>query len=335
MTFRVGVIGTGSMGTAHAAAWMRTPAKLAGIYSPDSASLERNAAQTGAAIYHDLDKLMDAVDVVDICAPTHLHHEMIVKAASKGKHIICEKPLARHVSDAQDAIDQCRAAGVMLLVAHVVRFFPEYALAQQAVLAGEVGHVGVIRLSRCAYKPYRNDPTSWFHDRDKSGGIIIDLMIHDFDYARWVGGDVESVYARSIGARFDDAPIDHALAILTHKSGVLSHIEGGWSYPPPTFRTSFEIAGDRGLIEHPAESSAPVRIHMAETAPASMVAVPRSPLDEDPYTTEIKHFYHVLNGDITTPRVTAEDGLEALRIAEAAARSARTGRAVKVSEVSS
>ncbi|PJF25440.1 MAG: gfo/Idh/MocA family oxidoreductase, partial [Phototrophicales bacterium] len=317
------------------AAWMRTPAKLAGIHSLDTASLERVAAQTSAAVYHDLDTLIDTVDVVDICAPTHLHHEMVLKAASKGKHIICEKPLARYIKDAEDAIAACRAAGVMLLVAHVVRFFPEYALAQQTVLAGDVGSVGVIRLSRCAYKPYRNDPTSWFHDPAKSGGMIIDLMIHDFDYARWIGGDVESVYARSIGARFENAPIDHALAILTHKNGVLSHIEGGWSYPPPTFRTSFEIAGDRGLIEHPAESSAPVRVHMAETNTASAVALPRSPLDEDPYTTEIKHFYQVLNGDISTPRVTAEDGLEALRIAEAAALSARTGRAVKVSEVSS
>lgn len=323
------------MGTAHAAAWMRTPAKLAGIHSLDIVSLERVAAQTGAAIYHDVDSLMDAVDVVDICAPTHLHHEMVLKAAAKGKHVICEKPLARYIKDAEDAIAACRAAGVMLLVAHVVRFFPEYALAQQTVLASDVGNVGVIRLSRCAYKPYRNDPTSWFHDPAKSGGMIIDLMIHDFDYARWIAGDVEKVYARSIGTRFDDAPIDHALAILTHRSGVLSHIEGGWSYPPPTFRTSLEIAGDRGLIEHPAESSAPVRVHMAETTAASTVALPRSPLDEDPYTTEIKHFYHVLNGDIATPRVTAEDGLEALRIAEAAARSARTGRAVRVSEVSS
>lgn len=335
MTFRVGIIGSGSMGTAHAAAWMRTPAKLAGIHSLDTVSLERNAAQTGAAIYHDLDSLIDAVDVVDICAPTHLHHEMVLKAASKGKHIICEKPLARHIRDAQDAIAMCRAAGVMLLVAHVVRFFPEYALAQQTVLAGDVGNVAVIRLSRCSYKPYRNDPTSWFHDPAKSGGMMIDLMIHDFDYARWIGGDVETVFARSIGTSFDNANIDHALAILTHKTGVLSHVEGGWSYPPPTFRTSLEIAGDRGLIEHPAESSAPLRVHIAETAASSTVALPRSPLDEDPYTTEIRHFYQVLNGDLATPRVTAEDGLEALRIAEAAVLSARTGQAVMLSEVGS
>jgi predicted dehydrogenase len=333
MTFRVGIIGSGSMGTAHAAAWMRTPAKLAGIYSLDTESLQRNAAQTGAAVYHEIDALIDAVDVVDICAPTHLHHEMILKAAAAGKHVVCEKPLARYIRDAESAVAACRAAGVMLLVGHVVRFFPEYARAQQTVLAGEVGKVGIIRLSRCSYKPYRNDPGSWFHDPAKSGGMIIDLMIHDFDYARWIGGDVESVFARSISTTFDNASIDHALAILSHKNGVLSHVEGGWSYPPPTFRTAFEIAGDRGLIEHPAESSAPVRVHAAETAASSAVAVPRSPLDEDPYTTEIKHFYHVLNGDIAQPRVTAEDALEALRIAEAAVRSAQTGRAVKLSEV--
>lgn len=330
MSFRVGIIGSGAMGTTHAAAWTHTPAQVVGIHSLDRPTSERNAARTGAAVFDDLDTLIDSVDVVDICAPTYLHHEMIMRAAAKGKHIICEKPVALHIAQAKEAIAACQAAGVTLLIAHVVRFFPEYELAQRAVTDGSIGKVAVVRLSRCSYRPQRDNPTSWFHDPAKSGGMILDLMIHDFDYARWIAGDVESVYAR----RTTDAPIDHALAILRHTSGALSHVEGGWSYPPPTFRTSLEIAGSDGLIEYPAESSMPLNFRSAENvSSADSVAIPRSPLDEDPYTTEIKHFYGVLNGDIAVPRVTADDGLQALRIATAAAESARTGKPVFLAEV--
>ncbi|MDZ4763939.1 MAG: Gfo/Idh/MocA family oxidoreductase [Chloroflexota bacterium] len=334
MTLRVGIIGSGSMGTTHAAAWMNTPAHVVGIQSLDQPARERIAAQTGAMVYDDLDALIDAVDVVDICAPTHLHHDMILRAAAKRKHIICEKPITRRIADAREAIAACEAAGVMLLIAHVVRFFPEYALAQQTVVNGAIGNVAVVRLSRCSYPPHRDNPDSWFHDPAKSGGILLDLMIHDFDYARWIAGDVESIYVRSIKSRVPDAPIDHALAILRHISGALSHIEGGSSYPPPTFRTSLEIAGSAGLIAHPADSSMPLTFRIAERAATiETVALPRSPLDEDPYTTEMKHFYGLLTGTITTPRVTADDALQALRISTAAALSAQTGKPVFLAEV--
>jgi predicted dehydrogenase len=334
MTMRVGIIGTGSMGTTHAAAWMRTPAAVAGVYSLDAAACARIAVQTGATVYPDVDSLIDAVDVIDICAPTYLHHELILRAAAKRKHIVCEKPITRHILEARQAIAACESAGVMLLVAHVVRFFPEYALAQQHVVSGAIGDVAVVRLSRCSYPPQRDDPTSWFHDPAKSGGILLDLMIHDFDYARWIAGDVESVYVRTIRQTIPDSPIDHALAILRHTSGALSHVEGGSSYPPPTFRTALEIAGQHGLIAHPAESSAPITVRAsARAANIETVALPRSPLDEDPYTTEIKHFYDVLTGKIAVPRVTAQDALQALRISTAAALSVQIGRAIFLAEV--
>jgi predicted dehydrogenase len=334
MSFRVGIVGSGSMGTTHAHAWTHTPATIAALHSLDRPSLERVAGQTGAPIADSLDALIESVDVVDICTPTHLHHEMIIAAAAKGKHIICEKPISRHLAQAQAAIDACKAAGITLLIAQVVRFFPEYALAQQVVTQGDVGQVGVIRLSRCTGLPYRHDPTSWFHDPALSGGMIVDLMIHDFDYARWIAGEVTSVYARSLSAQHPESGIDHALAILTHKDGAISHIEGSWAYPAGSFRTALEIAGNQGLIEHPADSSTPISLmlHQSETQNAS-VAIPRSPLDEDPYTTEIKHFYDVLTSVIPQPRVTAQDALEALRIALAAAQSVQTGRAVHIEEV--
>jgi predicted dehydrogenase len=122
---------------------------------------------------------------------------------------------------------------------------------------------------------------------------------------------------------------------LTHQNGAISNIEGGWAYPPPMFRTALEIAGDKGLIEHPADSSTPLGIHLkqSEAGNSAEVGIPGSPLSEDPYTTQLKHFYDVLVGKQATSRVLATDGLAAVQIARAAIRSAQTGRSISIEEV--
>lgn len=330
---RIGIVGSGFMGRTHGAAWAHTPATVAGVLSADAASARALAQTCGAEVFEDLDALLDAVDVVDICTPTHLHDEQVIRAAARGKHVICEKPLALTAERAQEMARACQAAGVMLLVGHVVRFFPEYARAKEIVSRGEIGRVAVVRLTRASFKPMADQPTSWFHDPAKSGGMMMDLMIHDYDYARWVAGEVETVYAKNIRGRWPNAPADYALVVLRHTSGALSHIEGGWVYPKPIFRTALEIAGSGGLIEHPAESSTPLGFYLYQRGGDQPdIAVPASPLSEDPYTMEIKHFYNVLTG-AETPRVTAQDGVESVRIAQAAIESARTGRPVKTAEV--
>ena len=323
---RVGIIGAGFMGTTHAAAWAETPAEIVGVVAETEAAATGLATQYHLPIYPTLAAILPEVDVVDICTPTHLHAEMALAAAAAGKHIICEKPLARTVAQGQAMIAACRAAGVRLLVAHVVRFFPEYALARRLVAEGQVGRPGVVRLARGSSRPQR-PLEDWFRDETKSGGLLLDLMIHDFDYARWVAGEVESVLARSIGSHAPDAPVDYGLAILRHRDGALSHVAGAWAYPPTEFRTGLEIAGDGGLIEFDSAASAPIDLLLTTPADGPAVGLPSSPVRESPYTTEIKEFYAALTGDAPV-RVTAEDGLAALQIALAAAESARSGRPV-------
>jgi predicted dehydrogenase len=323
---RVGIIGAGLMGTLHAAGWAKTPASLTAIYANVPEKVRQLAHEYGTQAADSLEALIDAVDIVDICTPTHLHYEMVLKAAAAGKHIVCEKPLARTVEQAEQMIAVCREAAVKLLVAHVVRFFPEYAQAKAIVDRGEIGRVGVVRLRRVSALPTWSED-NWLMDEGKSGGMLLDLMVHDFDYARWVAGEVESVFARHVRRVLPDEPRDYALVILRHTSGALSHVEGGWAYPAGMFRTALEIAGSGGLIEHPSGSSVPLYIALTQTEDTEGSGVPTSPLIEDPYVTEIKHFYDVIaNG--TEPRVTAADGLAALRIGLAAIESARTGHRV-------
>jgi predicted dehydrogenase len=327
---KVGIVGVGFMGTTHAAGWRETPAELVGFAAETEGEAGALARQYDARVYPSLAEMLPDVDVLDICSPTHLHHEMALQAAARGKHIICEKPLARTTRQAREIVSACRKAGVQLLVAHVVRFFPEYALARAAVATGQIGKPGVIRLHRGSYRP-KKPAGNWFLDEVKSGGILMDLMIHDYDYARWVAGEVQSVSARRVTQRHPEAPVDYGLVILSHRSGALSHIAGAWAYPPPTFRTHLEIAGDRGLIEFDSEGTAPIQNLILKTggADAPDVALPSSPVSESPYTTQIKEFYWAL-AQGAPARVEASDGLAAVQIAEAALESAHTGQPVEL-----
>lgn len=329
---KVGIVGVGFMGTTHAAGWAATDAQIVGFCAETTDEAKAIAQQYRARIYPDLTSLLNEVDVIDICTPTHLHYEMVLQAAHAGKHIICEKPLARTVEQAQEMIKACRAASVRLLVAHVVRFFPEYALAKSVVQAGQIGKPAIIRLARGSYRP-KKPIGNWFLDFDKSGGMLLDLMIHDFDYARWIAGEVDSVYAKRVGHVHPDASIEYGLVILKHVDGALSHVAGAWAYPPPTFRTSLEIAGDAGLIEWNSDGAAPINLLLRkDSVDTPDVGLPGSPLSESPYTTQIKEFYAALNEGKPT-RVTAKDGLAAVQIALAAIESAQTGQPITLARL--
>lgn len=324
---RVGIAGVGFMGSTHAAGWAETEAQMVGLVAETVQEAQPLAAQYGLKVYPDLARMLPEVDVVDICTPTHLHHEMTLQAAAAGKHVVCEKPLARTIQQAREMVSACQKAGVHLLVAHVVRFFPEYALAKSLVADGQVGKPGVLRLARGSYRP-KKPVGNWFLDEEKSGGILMDLMIHDFDYARWIAGEVASVFARKVSAAHAGASVDYGLVILKHLDGALSHIAGAWAYPPPTFRTHIEIAGDGGLLEFDSDDTAPIRnLILRKGGDAPDVGLPSSPTSESPYTTQIKEFYRCLS-EGSPVRVSAEDGLAAVQIAEAAIESARRGEAV-------
>lgn len=318
---RIGIVGTGFMGSTHTAGWAETGAQIAGFVTKVVEEAQALIGKYGGRLYPDLAAMLDEVDMVDICAPTHLHHELVLQAAAAGKHILCEKPLGRTLAQAQEMVAACDAAGVKLMAAHVVRFFPDYAQARRRVMAGEIGRPAVIRLSRETFQP-KKAADNWFVDLEKSGGMVLDLMIHDLDYARWVAGPITQVFAKSTGA--------HALAILTHASGTISHVAGSWAYPPPTFRTAFEIAGDKGLITCDSESTAPIALHLHRRAgDGPDIPVAGSPLRESPYTTEIKAFYNAVVNDTPVP-VSGGEGAVAVELALAVMRSAETGQPVTI-----
>ena len=331
-SLRVGIVGTGGMGRVHTTAWQTTPAEVIGYRDIRPERAEKFATLYGGRAYDSLAALLADVDAVSCTTPTDVHYEIVMAAARAGKHVVCEKPLARTLAQGREMIAACRAAGVKLLVGQVVRFFPEYDRAKRAVDGGMIGQPAVLRFARCVSQP-RLSVDNWFVDPSRSGGLILDLMVHDFDFARWVAGEVTRVYAKTLSVTRPAAGVDHALAILTHAGGALTHVEGSWAYPP-TFSTAFEIAGSEGLLIFDAETSTPIRFirHQQTQQDIPEVPLPSNPLLESQYATEIKAFYRAIAEDAPV-RVSATDGLAAMQIALAAIESAQTGRAVEIAPV--
>src|SRR5258708_14610889 len=155
--------------------------------------------------FGDSADLLNNVDIVDICTPTATNKPLVLTAAKAGKQVICEKPIALTVEDAQAMIEACRQ--VRFFIGMVLRFFPQYRAAKQLVAAGRIGKPGVLRLKRVSYVPQK--PEAWYFNDAVSGGMAVDLMIHDFDYARWLAGEVERVYALKTHAGGGAAPYGH------------------------------------------------------------------------------------------------------------------------------
>jgi myo-inositol 2-dehydrogenase / D-chiro-inositol 1-dehydrogenase len=332
---RVGIIGAGSMGHVHAPAWKNLAnqgVELAGIQSAHGTHAETLAKQYAVKTYTSYEALLADVDIVDVCVPTDVHCALTLQAAQAGKHVVCEKPIALTVEDGQAMIEACDKAGVRLFIAHVLRFVPQYASAQTVVAAGQIGKPAVIRLSRAAYQP-RKAQDNWFIDEARSGGMILDLMIHDYDYARWLAGDVQRVFAKSARAIRPEAPGDYVLVTLRFTNGAIAHIEGGWAYPPGFFRTSIDIAGTQGVLEWSSDKTETVETHLAvqPEQQAADVGLPATLETESPFSLELRHFYDALKNQkpfMITPR----DALAALQIGLAARESVKSGRAVTLNQ---
>lgn len=316
------MIGAGLMGTVHAQAWSRRPGVLRAAYAPDSRARDF-AARFGLIPCATLDELWREVDIVDICTPTPSHAGYAVQAARMGKHVICEKPLALSLEDADPIIAECQTAGVRLFVAHVLRFFPQYAAAQAQVAAGAIGEPRMLRLSRLSAPP---PPRSWLLDEAQSGGVPLDLMIHDLDYARWVAGEVKSVYAAQ--SRRGEQVSVHAT--LSHAGGAISLVEGSWAAPPGVFRTALDIAGTGGVIEWTSDAPAPLQAHGAlSSGPHQDGATLPSLGPDDPYAAELWHAYDGLDSGVPF-LIEPADARAALALALAVRRSLESGQPVEV-----
>jgi UDP-N-acetylglucosamine 3-dehydrogenase len=322
---RFGVIGAGGMGRGYAAGLHEIDqSQLVGVLDIDRPAAEEVAGQYGARVFGSADELLAEVDAVAIATPTDSHKEYAIAAARAGRQIICEKPMALGVADCEEMIEAAERAGVRLLIGQILRFFPEFVKAKELIDAGAIGAPAVIRTTRAGSYPQGRG--GWFADAERSGGVVLDMLVHDFDWLRWTLGEPERLFAKGLLGRGLDH-IDYALVTMRFRSGAIAHAEGSWAYHGP-FRVCVEAAGDKGLIDFDNLDAAPVT-YMTKDEPGRM-RVTRTPAVRSAHMLEIEHFVDVIaNG--AQPRVQPEDGLKAVAMAQAALESIRTGRPVTLS----
>ena len=259
---KVGVVGLGFMGSTHLQAYGSVPkAEVAALCSDDEkklagdlSSIQGNLNRPGqamdfgkAARYRKFDDLLadSNVEAVDLCVPSYLHPDLAMKALAAGKHVLVEKPMALTGEACDAMIEAAKKAGKVLMVAQVLRFWPDYAVARERVYSGALGPVKAAMFRRkCAAPAWGK----WLKEQDKSGGGVFDLLIHDFDFSLHLLGKPDSITA--VGVEELDKGIDIVEARLHYAHGAPVVISGGWHHPSAyPFSMEFSIVCEGGSLD--------------------------------------------------------------------------------------
>ena len=330
---RLAVIGTGGMGGAHVAGMAAIPdVEVTWVVDIALDKAEALAATTGARPTASMDEALadPDVDAVLIALPTSLHRMATEAAARAGKHVFCEKPIARNAEDGEAMVAACREAGVTLMIGHVVRFFPEYQRVKEMLDRGDLGRIATIRATRT--NPPVQERSPWFADVEKNGGVVLDLMVHELDTMCWLFGDIERLYAHGLTYTEWQPKRDYAAASLRFRSGAIAHIESSWSHS--NHRTAFEITAQHGMVRFDSERSATLVLerNVALTDKLDRPArIYSRPGVLGPHQREIAAWVRSLRTGEPVP-VSGEDGVRAITLANAVLESMRTAQPIFFAE---
>ncbi|HOO56952.1 MAG TPA: Gfo/Idh/MocA family oxidoreductase [bacterium] len=322
-TVKLGILGAGYMARAHIEA-LRDVAgcKVVGVSHARRSSLRKLEKETGADPFENPEELLSAVDAVDICLPTFLHEEATLKAARAGVHVLCEKPIALDYAAAKRMISGCAGAGVLLMVAHCLRFWPEYTFIKESMNSGNFGNL-------MSFHGWRHNCTpawssrDWLLDESLSGGPTLDLHIHDADMIQFLFGKPSSVRAtgfstgniRSICSEFKFDSVHHARA------------EAGWYFPKSyPFHMGYRAVFENAVVDFHSQHDPEIRVFR----PGGKMWTPKLKLS-DGYREELKYFVDCVRTGREPSLSSAQDAALSLRMVLAAASSAKSGKSVRIS----
>ncbi|MEU6280195.1 Gfo/Idh/MocA family oxidoreductase [Streptomyces sp. NPDC047028] len=330
---RIGVIGTGRIGTIHARTLSRHREVGSLILTDaDPARAQALAHRLGETAAPGVDEIFKwGVDAVVITTATAAHAELIGRAARSGLPVFCEKPIALDVPGTLQALAEVAAAGTVLQMGFQRRFDAGYAGAREAVRSGRLGRLHTVRATTCDQSP---PPAEWL---PLSGGLFRDTLIHDFDALRWVTGR-EVVEVRATGsdagpAMFrESGDVDTGAAVLTLDDGTLA-VATAARLNGAGYDARMELAGERDTVVVGLDDRTPI----ASTEPGGPPAAdkPWTGFLErfgPAYEAELNAFVEVLNGERSNP-CDGGEALRALRISEACELSRRERRPVPLAEI--
>ncbi|HOV21854.1 MAG TPA: Gfo/Idh/MocA family oxidoreductase [Candidatus Ratteibacteria bacterium] len=246
----VGILGAGFMGEMHSTVYSQLPdVKIVGIADIRGEKAKSLARKFKTIPYFDPEQILKKPDIqiVDVCLPTFLHKEYVIKAAENKKDVICEKPIALTVEDANEMIKVCKENNVKFMVAQVIRFWPEYKFLKDAYDSKRYGDLKLISMRRLSPLPtwgWEN----WLLSQEKSGGALVDLHIHDTDFLLYLLGEKpKKIFSKIVKNYNNDANV---LTTFTFGNGIVAHADGEWDFPPSfPFEMSYIAKFEKGTIE--------------------------------------------------------------------------------------
>ena len=330
----IGVLGAGFMGTPHAHALADiADVRVVGIFSRSADKATALAREVGAEPFSDPMKLATdpRVDAVSVTLPTQVHREFVVAALEAGKHVLVEKPMAVNVAECDDMIAAAQRNNRVLMVAHVLRYWPEYVALVQYVKSGALGKPLIATAKRLAGPPRWAE---YYLHPEWSGGGVVDMQIHDVDTLNWLFGAPKTVYAR--GQRSPETGgWDVALTLVDYgdvKGFAEASVMQAPEYP---FTMGLSVLCERGSVEFSFraggvqvdsrdQAGTSLMIYEAGKEPRALAFTPG-----DGYTNEVRAFVESVRMGQPPADGTGEQGRLALATALAARRSLETGEVVR------
>ncbi|MBQ3459955.1 MAG: Gfo/Idh/MocA family oxidoreductase [Solobacterium sp.] len=315
---RVCLIGCGRAGMIHARSYMGgvSGAVLAALCDPSADTLKAAAEETGVTkLYSDWHDVMkdEEIDAVIVVTPTQFHHDVVISAASAGKHVFCEKPMASTEAECDEMIAACATNKVKLQLGFMRRFDRSFRRGKEMLDAGTVGDVTLIKSN--TYGP--SEPKEWMYDVRRNYGPIGEVNSHDFDTLRWyAGSEVKMIHAVGHNFRSPEKArqypeyYDTCTVMLEFENGVLGMITGA-QYVRYGYDSRAEILGTQGIIKVGSQHA-----NSAETVTADRV-IRSDSMDSwrtlfiDAYRAEDQAFIDCIRDD-TEPLVSGTDGKMAL-----------------------
>jgi len=333
---KVGIIGAGGVSIFHYEGYTAGGAKVVAIADRDPVALARRQQEWNIPRgYGTVEELVADPDIeaVSVCLPNALHHPATLAAARAGKHVLCEKPISLSLDKAEEMIRVCREAGVVLQTGHHLRTESAALKAKAMIDSGELGRVTFMRLRQAHdWAGAKSVRDSFGTFANAGGGTLLDNGCHMMDLARYFGGDVREVFARTATLGFDVEVEDTAITTLVFESGALGSVENAWT--ATGWEVGFWIYGTEGALEYTNRTG--TLVHRFRTSPGTTFADPDLATYTfgglDAHSACLVAFLEAIRGEREVV-CTGEDGLEAVKLVLAAYESARSGQAVSPHEL--
>jgi predicted dehydrogenase len=320
----IGILGAGFMGKTHLKCYLaNADCKVRYIFDKNLAKAKELGDEFGVEYTDDIKLLAgNGVDVFDICLPTFLHREYAGIAAKANKHILCEKPMAISMKECDEIIDLVKENNVFYMVAHVVRFWPEYSYIKEVTESGELGRPVYVTAARMQSIPAWSE-NNWIISPELSLGGVVDLQIHDLDFITWLLGKPESL--KSVGTKSAHGAWEQIITVMEHKNGVKSCIEAcnlmPQSYP---FTARFKILYSEGCIEFDCNRKNTLTVYKN----GKQIEFPDFD-GQDCYQNEINYFVDCVINKKAGSMLTPEDARYALYLALKTKESIETGENIQ------